>query len=386
MGHVGRRVRNGRVIYRVRYRGPDGRERSRNFKRKADAENYLTTVEGAKLAGTWTDPTHGKVTFAAWLEAWWETAADLRPSTTARDRSYFTSMVLPRFGTTPLAAIKQRDVQAWVADLRARGFAPATVVKAYQLLGRTMTAAVNADMIARSPCRAVRLPKVEREEMRFLTPAEVARLADTINPRYRALVLVGAYGGLRIGELAGLRRGRVDLLRGTVDVAEIVVEVRGQLYTGPPKTRAGRRTVGLPRAVIEELADHMEAIGPADAYVFTAERGGVLRTSNFRTKVWLPAVRAAALEPLRPHDLRHTAVALWIAAGANPKEVAVRAGHTSVSFTLDRYGHLFEGHDTELRDRLDAMHAEGLKGVAGGEVVKLRPGPSRSFRGRTPPR
>jgi len=101
MGHAGRRVRNGKVIYRVRYRGPDGRERSRNFKRKVDAGNYLTTVESAKLAGTWTDPMHGKMTFAAWLEAWWETAADLRPSTKARDRSYFNSMVLPRFGTTP---------------------------------------------------------------------------------------------------------------------------------------------------------------------------------------------------------------------------------------------------------------------------------------------
>jgi integrase len=226
-------------------------------------------------------------------------------------------------------------------------------------------------MIARSPCRAVRLPKVEREEMRFLTPAEVARLAGVINSHYRALVLVGAYGGLRIGELAGLRRGRVDLLRGTVNVAEIVVEVRGQLHTGPPKTRAGRRTVGLPRAVVEELAVHMGPVGPADAYVFTAERGGVLRTSNFRTKVWLPAVRAAGLEPLRPHDLRHTAVALWIAAGANPKEVAVRAGHTSVSFTLDRYGHLFEGHDAELRDRLDAMHAVGLQAADEGSVLKF---------------
>jgi integrase len=99
--------------------------------------------------------------------------------------------------------IRQPDVQAWVAELSARGFAPATVVKAYQLLGRTMTAAVNADMVPRSPCRAVRLPKVEREEMRFLNPAEVAQLADVIDSRYRALVLVGAYGGLRIGELAG---------------------------------------------------------------------------------------------------------------------------------------------------------------------------------------
>jgi integrase len=77
--------------------------------------------------------------------------------------------------------------------------------------------------------------------------------------------------------------------------------------------------------------------------------------------VWLPAVRTAGLAPLRPHDLRHTAVALWIAVGANPKEVSVRAGHTSVSFTLDRYGHLFPGHDAELRDRLDAVHAQGLQ-------------------------
>ena len=209
--------------------------------------------------------------------------------------------------------------------------------------------------------------------MRFLTPAEVARLADAIGPRYRALVLLAAYGGLRIGELAGLRRGRVNLVRGTVDVAEIVVEVRGKLFVGPPKTRAGRRTIGLPQAVVDELAIHMGPLGSADAHVFTSDKGGTLRTSNFRAKVWLPAVRAAGLAPLRPHDLRHTAVALWIAAGANPKEVSVRAGHTSVSFTLDRYGHLFEGHDLELRDRLDTMLAEGLKEAAAkGSVTPLR--------------
>jgi hypothetical protein len=92
-------------------------------------------------------------------------------------------------------------------------------------------------------------------------------------------------------------------------------------------------------------------------------------------------LRAAGLAPLRPHDLRHTAVALWIAAGANPKEVSVRAGHTSVSFTYDRYGHLFPGHDDALRDRLDAMHAEGLRGAAGGAVVELPAAPSRPQRG-----
>jgi integrase len=204
--------------------------------------------------------------------------------------------------------------------------------------------------------RRVPLPKVKREEMRFLTPAEVAALAEAIHPRYRALVLVGAYGGLRIGELAGLRRGRVDLLRGAVQVAEIVVEVRGALHMGPPKTRASRRTVGLPRFVAEELAAHLAGRDDPEAFVFTAPQGGPLRVTAFRARVWRPATRASGLDGLRIHDLRHTAVALWIAAGANPKEVAARAGHASVSFTLDRYGHLYSEADSALRDRLDVLY------------------------------
>jgi integrase len=126
--------------------------------------------------------------------------------------------------------------------------------------------------VAQSPCRRVPLPKVEREEMRFLTSAEVATLADAIDRRYRALVLVAAYGGLRIGELAGLRRSRVDLLRGTVTVAEIVVEVRGVLHVGPPKTRASRRMVGLPRFVAEELAAHLASADDLDAFVSPPRR------------------------------------------------------------------------------------------------------------------
>jgi integrase len=144
-----------------------------------------------------------------------------------------------------------------------------------------------------------------------------------------------------------------------VEVAEIVPEVGGRLRVGPPKTRASRRTVGLPRAVVEELAAHLATPAPPDAFVFTAPKGGPLRVIAFRARIWRPATRHAGLDGLRIHDLRHTAVALWIAAGANPKEVAARAGHTSVSFTLDRYGHLYPELDAALRDRLDAIYSSG---------------------------
>ena len=191
--------------------------------------------------------------------------------------------------------------------------------------------------------------------MRFLTPAEVGRLADAIDPRYRAMILVAAYAGLRVGELAGLRRDRVDILRGRVEVAEIAVEVRGALTFGPPKTKAGRRAIALPRSVTAELDTHLRTWS-ASAFVFPSPDGATLRVPAWRRRQWNPAVVAADLAPLRPHDLRHTAVALWIAAGANVLEVARRAGHSSTSFTLDRYGHLFPEADTNLADRLDHLY------------------------------
>jgi integrase len=242
-----------------------------------------------------------------------------------------------------------------VAELTADGMAASTVHRAYQFLSKVMRAAVDGGMIAQTPCRGVPLPRIEREEMRFLTPSEVARLAGKIDPRYRALVLVGAYGGLRIGELAGLRRERVDLDQGTVRVIEIVSESSGILHFGPPKTKASRRTVGLPATVVEELARHIAAVSSPAGFVFPAPHGGPLRLATFRRRVWRPATRTAWLDGLRIHDLRHTAVALWIAAGAGPREVAARAGHTSVSFTLDRYGHLYPEADVALRDRLDQI-------------------------------
>jgi integrase len=365
------------VVGEVAGEADAGGQRSRVFARKADAQRFLNETETAKARGTWTDPTLGRVLFRDWLGEWWATTTNLRASTRERDESLLRRLALPRFGDAPLAAISQRDVRAWVAELSAGPLAPATVQKAYQLLGKVMGAAVDAGMLAQSPCRRVPLPKVEREEMRFLTPAEVATLADAIQARYRALVLVGAYGGLRIGELAGLRRSRVDLLRGTVTVAEIVVEVGGVLHIGPPKTRASRRTVGLPRFVVEELAAHLLGPGDPEGFVFTAPEGGPLRVHGFRARVWRPATRAAGVDGLRIHDLRHTAVALWIAAGANPKEVSTRAGHSSVSFTLDRYGHLYPEADAALRDRLDALYGSAQP-TPTSPVVRL---PRRAGRG-----
>jgi integrase len=261
MAHIDRRNRGGTIRYVARYIEPTGRERSKSFTPRADAQKYLTQIEAAKLTGSWVDPKHGRTLFRDWHAEWWGSVVNLRPSTRLRDETYLRRYVVVRFGAMPLDASRQREVRAWVAWLLAQDLAPATVVKAYQLLSKVMTAAVDAGMLAQSPCRGIPLAKVEQEEMRFLDPAEIADLADAIHPAYRALVFVGAYGGLRIGELAALRRSRVDFKAGTVDVAETVNELKGKLVVGPPKTRASRRKVSLPLGVMEELAAHLRAPG-----------------------------------------------------------------------------------------------------------------------------
>ena len=330
------------------------------FAFKADANVYLSSVETEVRRGLWIDPLGATVQFSDWAEQWRATTVDLRPSSRVRDLGYLQRYLLPQFGTMALGDIRYMTVRTWISELSTSGLAPSTVTKAGQLMSKIMRSAVQAGLVTSSPCDGVKMPRIERMEMRFLTTPEVDHLAEAMDPRYRAVVLLAAYGGLRAGELFGLRAKRVDVLRRQVAIAETVVDVGGHLHFGPPKTRAGHRMVPLPRVASEPLGEHLAAYArtPEDL-VFTAPEGGPVSLNVWRRRFWVPATRAAGVGHLRPHDLRHTAVALWIAAGAHPKEVAVRAGHTSVSFTLDRYGHLFPGSEEVLNDSLDALAQKG---------------------------
>ena len=164
--------------------------------------------------------------------------------------------------------------------------------------------------------------------------------------------------------MLGLRAKHVDLLRGRIEVAEILVEAEGHLYFGPPKTKASRRTVPIPKVVVDALDEHLRShpAAPEDL-VFRSPDGLPLRLNNWRKRVWRPACTKAGVAPLRLHDLRHTAVALWIEAGESPKGIAARAGHTSVVTVLDRYGHLMPAAEQRVNDALDALASAAVQPV-----------------------
>ncbi|MEA2003098.1 MAG: tyrosine-type recombinase/integrase [Actinomycetota bacterium] len=347
--------RTGHTSWQARWRDPTGSQHSKNFGRRVDAERFLTTVEAHKLAGTYIDPHAGRIRlgdFAEQATAGW---VNRRDSTKARDQSYLRSLVLPVFADMPIGAISVFDVQEWVSDLDADGYAPATIRKAHQLLGRILNDAVNGGLIARTPCRDITLPKIENTEKRFLSPTEITRLADTIDPRYRALVITAAYTGCRIGELIALDTGRYQPDKRIIRIERSLAEVRGHLRFGQPKTAAARRAVTLPtwlpQVIDQHLADHRP--GP-DGLIFTAPEGGPIRRNTFRSRFWLPAVAGSVGQPMRFHDLRHSHVALLIAEGAHPAVIASRLGHTSVKTVLDVYGHRYEGLDRNAADTLEA--------------------------------
>ncbi len=345
---------NGR--YRARYQGPDRRWRSRTFDRRIDAQRWLS-YELVKLdRGEWVDPRAGQVLFESVADSWMAGRAALRATTRARDQSYLNSLVLPHLGDKPVGSVQPSDLEAWVADLATDGKAPATIQKAWQIASGVFRLAVRDRLIALSPARDVQLPKIQHNEPTAFTVGEVMRLANTIDPRYRALVLVGAFGGLRIGELAGLQLGDFDPRRSLVHVRRTASDVQGQLIVGPPKTAKSIRTVVLPRSISIQLAEHTARLTETDpaAWLFPAPEGGPIRRTNWMRRVWKPALEAAGLDPdLGTHTLRRSQVALLIAQGEHPKVIADRLGHTSVKTVLDVYGHLYQGADQAAADKLE---------------------------------
>ncbi|MCZ7534303.1 MAG: site-specific integrase [Acidimicrobiia bacterium] len=359
MGAVSRVThRSGRRAWQTRWRDPAGRQRSKNFDRKIDAERYLLAMETDKLRGRYTDPRLAKTALGEWMSEYQATRVNLGRQTQARDEATIRNHVLPRFGTWMIGSIQPIHVAQWVADLDAAGYAPATVRKAYQLLSAAMDAAVESGLIGRSPCRGVDLPRLEtRSTIRFLEPAEINFLADAIDSRYSAIVLTAAYTGLRFSELRALRVDGFDALRRAIRVKASLVESGGKFYFENPKSEASRRTLRVPSFLVEVLAIHLGKYPDDSGLIFSAPNGGPIRRSNFRRRIWLPAVEASVGQPCTFHDLRHTHAALLIAQGEHPKVIQERLGHASIKTTLDTYGHLFEGLDEAATDRLEATYA-----------------------------
>lgn len=364
--------------YRVRYRKPDKSQTDkRGFKTKKEAEIYLASVTISKATGEYVDPKDARVLVDALGADWLKTKSSLKPSSYHSLETSWNVYVKPRWGSTPVGDIKPSAVEGWISELTAgiattnrerdrrntRGPRSATVVlRAVGVLAGILDVAVRDRRIARNPARGARnLPKkVSQKERRYLTDAEVIRMAGaTNNHTHATLVLVLAYCGLRWSEAIGLRVQDVNMLRRRLHINRAAVEVNGLIEVGAPKTWE-KRTVPFPSFLSDALEKQCEGKSRT-ALVFSSPSGDYLRRakSDVDAASWFAkAVAKASIARLTPHDLRHTAASLAISSGANVKAVQRMLGHASASMTLDTYADLFDDDLDDVAARLHERASE----------------------------
>lgn len=344
--------------YQVKYR-VGKKQTSKTFGTHREAREFKSEIERQVQQGTAADPSAARLTFEQWHTTWMSQRLDLRGGTRDLVQGIARKHLVPEFGDKRLSAITQQDVQTFVAS---RDVSPAYVARIYGELRACLDAAVDAGYLHRTPCRGIKLPKAEQHDMTVLDQAQIAELAACILPRYKALVYLLAYSGLRIGEAMALTPADVDTKARTVSVSKTVTRDENARKTmNRPKTRAGIRTVPIPAQVATMLAEHMETY-PGD-WVFTGGRGEQLRQNNFGGRTFKQAKekmnkrraeRGEAPLNFRVHDLRHTAVTLWIDKRVDLPRIAAWAGHVNASFTLRQYAKYFPKDDAKYMDLIDA--------------------------------
>jgi integrase len=350
--------------WRARYRGPDGRERSKSFRRKSEAERWLAQERSLMAGGDWTDPVHGRIAFGEYAEAWLESRADLKPKTRHQYEFLMRQHIMPTWRTVPLAKVTFEGLTRWVSQLSLRDLGASAIRQSVFVMSAALDHAVRSGRIRANPARGLGLPRPKRRDYIYLSHGQVLALASEAG-RGRLLILLLAYTGLRWGEATALRVCDIDFDRRRVDVRRAFSDVGGRVILGTPKSHQSR-TVPLPRFLATEIAAAV-AGRHADQLVFTMPGGGVMRLTNWRRSVFLSARRRAGLsDRFRVHDLRHTAASLMIQAGYPPKMLQEIMGHASITTTLDLYGHLYPGEMDRYADRLD--EAAGMT-----DAAKMRP-------------
>jgi integrase len=359
-----------RCHFLVQWRDSHAIQHARTFATFDEAAAFDAAIKAGKLPRD-APGRRAAVRFGAVAARWLATKqATKRPSTADLYATELRGHVLPAFASMPLPDITRRDVQEWVNALAASGLAPATVRHAYRAVFKSvLNDAIDDGLLARSPCHHIELPVALLPVIDPLTPAQIVTLADRIDPRYRAMVLLGAGCGLRLSEAAGLTRDRIHLgarAQVTIDrqlgyrpaTKRCSPDTASRPLFAPPKTSASCRIIPMPAAVTATLRAHLRICPPGpDGLLFTTPAGNVLNPANWRQRTWRPLVRSAPGIPADTtfHRLRHAYASLLGDNGLPDHEIQLRLGHAHLGeIRWYRHPYLDPGDGQATRDAIDA--------------------------------
>ena len=351
-----------REAYRVTYKDQSGKTATKQFDRRKDAAEFLKTC-GA-LAPADRSKVEFKLVAQRWLDACEKGLGGHVPVewTTLRNyQGHVKIYINPAFGHMALGEITTQVCGQFRDDLLGR-VSRNLAKNVLRSLKAILTQAVIDGHIQINPARELKVVMSKRDDTRSPVPtveemqkilAKADELANQPNPtkakvwrRYRAMVYVSAFTGIRASEMRGLPWRNIDFRTGLLRVSQRADAAR---IIGSPKSKAGHRVIALAPAIVKLLLEWKAECPPSQAnLVFPNWEGNGEAISNIHKRGWYPLqVRAGVVDQgtgqgaYRWHDLRHFRASVLIASGATPKEVMTEMGHGSISLTFDRYGHLF---------------------------------------------
>lgn len=333
----------------ARWRDSTGKQRSKVFDRKGAAEQYLATQVVSLATNTYVDPSAGKVSLDAFYREWGQRQVWAGGTRRAVDLAVAD---FP-YSSLPLKNLRRSHVEQYVSDALARGLAASTVRQRVTNVRSVLRAAVRDRLIAHDPSEGVRLPRTANgSTLTIPTPQDVGALLDASRGQWRVAVALGAFAGLRLGEVLGLRAEDVDWTRRIIKVRRQGDDNGG---TMPVKTRSSERDVPVPDGLLTLLSQHV----PADGGYFVRGESGTAHRSTAST-TWLRSMRRAGVSGFRFHDLRHFYASGLISAGCDVVTVQRAMGHAKASTTLGTYSHLWPNADDRTRQAASALVASAL--------------------------
>jgi integrase len=344
--------------YVVRYRTPQQTQtKKRGFKTKRDAQEFAATVEVEKMTGTYVAPSRGMITVGELAPVWLSRKeSDVAPSNYHTLESAWRIHVKPVWGSTRIADVDLAAVERWIAVMKKESGAT-NVIRAYGVLAGVLDDAMKGKRLASNPARGVEnLPEKSGKRRVYLSAEDVGRLAGE-SGQHRVLVLVLAYCGIRWGEAIALRVRDVQFLRRRLSVHDDAVQIGVRHAVGQTKSRA-ERSVPVAQFVLDELSVQCRGKDMSDL-VFGDGTNYMPRPKS--SNGWFTkAVKAAGVQHITPHDLRHTCASLSFSAGVNVLALQRMLGHTSAKITLDTYADLFDADLDAVAAALDLKCAQSV--------------------------
>jgi integrase len=274
--------------------------------------------------------------------------------------------VIPRLGHIPLQKLSSAHIQRFISELVNAGLASSYIHLIYDTLHTALKDALEWQMIGADPCHGVKLPRKAQKEVQTLDPEQAQALLEVVQgtPLY-GMVTLALATGLRRGELLALKWSDIDLDRGMLQVARTDVYINGQGHVqSEPKTRAGRRSLKLTSFAVQALREHrsrqrvqqmqVRSTWQDHNLVFCNQHGGYLAPASLSRR-FKQVLAQAELDPIRFHALRHSCATLLLKMRVPGKVVQEILGHSTISITMDKYGHVLPGMQDEAIAGLDRL-------------------------------